>query len=193
VALLVLVARVLRQERHRAVRDAIVADPVRTPGVLNLDVTEAMIGTAICTRGWTRTVRPPIDYTNALKLKQMRECGETGPPSGYQEDHLISLELGDDPSDPRNLWPEPYPRATQVDLVENGNVTMFTARARPSRPPPSPSPAAAGPQATSEAPAASSGAGHHLALLVAVLALVTVAFVGSAIVGRTQRRRDAAF
>jgi hypothetical protein len=26
----------------------------------------------------------------------------------YEEDHLISLEDGGDPKDPRNLWPEPY-------------------------------------------------------------------------------------
>ena len=44
---------------------------------------------------------------------------EHGPPSAYQEDHLISLELGGDPTDPRNLWPEPYPRAAAVDKIEN--------------------------------------------------------------------------
>jgi hypothetical protein len=44
---------------------------------------------------------------------------EHGPPSAYQEDHLISLELGGDPTDPRNLWPEPYPRASAVDRIEN--------------------------------------------------------------------------
>jgi len=49
----------------------------------------------------------------------MRAYGETGPPSAYQEDHLISLELGGDPTDPRNLWPEPYPRAAAVDQIEN--------------------------------------------------------------------------
>ena len=38
---------------------------------------------------------------------------------GYQEDHLISLELGGNPTDPRNLWPEPYPRAADVDRIEN--------------------------------------------------------------------------
>jgi hypothetical protein len=26
----------------------------------------------------------------------------------YEEDHLISLEDGGDPTDPRNLFPEPY-------------------------------------------------------------------------------------
>ena len=30
----------------------------------------------------------------------MPEYGESGPPSGYQEDHLISLELGGNPTDP---------------------------------------------------------------------------------------------
>jgi hypothetical protein len=95
------------------------ADPVRTPGVLNPDVTQANIPTTICKHGWTRTIRPPTDYTNALKVKQMREYSVAGPPSQYQEDHLISLELGGHPTDPRNLWPEPYPRAAEVDSVEN--------------------------------------------------------------------------
>jgi hypothetical protein len=49
----------------------------------------------------------------------MREYGVGGSPSDYQEDHLISLELGGHPTDPRNLWPEPYPRASEVDSIEN--------------------------------------------------------------------------
>jgi len=95
------------------------ADITRTPGVLNPDVTQQNIATTICKSGWTRTIRPPTDYTNALKLKQMREYGVGGSPAEYQEDHLISLELGGHPTDPRNLWPEPYPRAAEVDSVEN--------------------------------------------------------------------------
>jgi hypothetical protein len=95
------------------------ADVARTPGVLNPDVTQATVGSTICVRGWTKTIRPPTSYTNALKLKQMREYGVGGSLSGYQEDHLISLELGGHPTDPRNLWPEPYPRASDVDAIEN--------------------------------------------------------------------------
>ena len=97
----------------------VVADPVRTPGILNPDVTQATIRSTVCVHGWTATVRPPVSYTNELKLEQMRAYGETGPPSAYQEDHLVSLELGGDPTDPRNLWPEPYPRAAAVDRIEN--------------------------------------------------------------------------
>jgi hypothetical protein len=121
---------------RRANVPVIVADPVRTPGVLNPDVTQATIATTICVQGWTRTVRPPTEYTNALKFRQMRAYGETGPPSGFQEDHLISLELGGHPTDPRNLWPEPYPRAAQVDAIENelnaqvcgGSLTLAQAQ-----------------------------------------------------------------
>ena len=95
------------------------ADLVRSPGVLNPDVTQANIASTICKHGWTRTIRPPTSYTNELKQRQMREYGVAGSPSDYQEDHLISLELGGHPTDARNLWPEPYPRAAEVDSIEN--------------------------------------------------------------------------
>ncbi len=121
---------------HRA--DAILADPVRTPGVLNPNVTQANIRSTICRHGWTATIRPPVSYTNPLKVKQMKQYGETGSPSDYQEDHLISLEMGGNPTDPRNLWPEPYPRAAEMDKIENelnseicdGKLTLAQAQQR---------------------------------------------------------------
>jgi hypothetical protein len=117
---------------------AILADPVRTPGVLNPDVTQANIRSTICRHGWTSTIRPPTEYTNDLKRKQMRQYGLTGSLADYQEDHLISLELGGNPTDPRNLWPEPYPRAADVDGIENelnsevcsGELTLAQAQQR---------------------------------------------------------------
>ncbi len=114
---LAVLAIVLRSRDHHP--PAVVADAARTPGVLNPDVTQSNIKQTICVQGWTRTIRPPVEYTNALKVKQMRAYRELGPPSDYQEDHLISLELGGSPTDARNLWPEPYPRAAQVDQIEN--------------------------------------------------------------------------
>ena len=95
------------------------ADLTRTPGVLDPDVTQANITSTICKSGWTKTIRPATGYTNELKLRQMRAYGVGGSPTQYQEDHLISLELGGHPTDPRNLWPEPYPRASDVDSIEN--------------------------------------------------------------------------
>jgi len=107
-----------------------------TPGVLNPDVTQATIRTTICRPGWTRTVRPPVSYTNELKRRGLQQYGLSGQLSGYQEDHLISLELGGNPNDARNLWPEPYPRAAAVDQIENelnhrvcaGSLTLAQAQ-----------------------------------------------------------------
>jgi hypothetical protein len=129
---------VLFAHGHHGNANAILADPVRTPGVLNPDVTQANIRSTICRHGWTATIRPPVSYTNALKLKQMRQYGETGSMSDYQEDHLISLEMGGNPTDPRNLWPEPYPRAAEMDKIENelnseicdGKLTLAQAQQR---------------------------------------------------------------
>jgi hypothetical protein len=132
------VVLVLFAHGHGDRAHSILADPVRTPGVLNPDVSQANIRSTICRRGWTDTIRPPTSYTNALKARQMRRYRETGSLSDYQEDHLISLELGGDPTDPRNLWPEPYPRASAVDQIENelngqvcsGRLTLAEAQQR---------------------------------------------------------------
>jgi hypothetical protein len=84
-------------------------NPALTPGALNPDVTQATIGTTICAPGWTKTIRPPSSYTTGLKVQQMAEYGYSDTSkSSYEEDHLISLELGGAPDDPANLWPEPY-------------------------------------------------------------------------------------
>jgi hypothetical protein len=135
---LVAIVVLLFPHGHARPTNAILADPLRTPGVLNPDVTQANIRSTICRHGWTETIRPPTSYTNALKTKQMRQYGETGSLSDYQEDHLISLELGGNPTDPRNLWPEPYPRASDVDKIENelngevcsGQLTLTEAQQR---------------------------------------------------------------
>jgi hypothetical protein len=116
------------------------ADATRTPGVLNPEVTQATIRSTICVRGWTRTVRPSSSYTGELKLRLMTEYGVRGSPGRYQEDHLVSLELGGDPADPRNLWPQPRPWADRVDTVENelndavcsGRLTLAEAQQRES-------------------------------------------------------------
>jgi hypothetical protein len=89
-----------------------------TPGALNVRVRQSTIRRTICVPGWTRTIRPSSSYTNALKLKQMPLYEETGPPSAYEEDHLIPLELGGAPRNPKNLWPEPRAQAKQSDPLE---------------------------------------------------------------------------
>ena len=82
-------------------------DPVCAPGVADPEVTQGNLESTICMRGYTRTVRPPVAYTDALKQRQLLAYGLTEPIADYEEDHLIPLEVGGSPADPRNLWPEP--------------------------------------------------------------------------------------
>ncbi|GAC1691095.1 MAG: hypothetical protein PVS2B1_13680 [Candidatus Dormibacteraceae bacterium] len=116
-------------------------DPVCTPGVIDPRVTQENISTTICVRGYTKTVRPPASYTHDLKVRQIAEYGYADTKlASYEEDHLIPLELGGHPTDPKNLWPEPrsgdHP-ASQKDLIENslhgkvcaGVITLAAARA----------------------------------------------------------------
>ena len=97
-----------------------------TPGAINPAVTQSNIGQTICVLGYTKTIRPPVSYTTALKKSQLR----TFPYSSYgstetklfEEDHLIPLELGGHPTSPKNLWPEPWSGtsgASLKDVLEN--------------------------------------------------------------------------
>lgn len=84
-------------------------DPVLTPGALNPAVIQSNIASTICVAGFTTRIRPPTSYTNHLKLVQIAQYGYTDTtPGDFEEDHLISLELGGNPRDPANLWPEPH-------------------------------------------------------------------------------------
>ncbi len=105
--------------------DATLPDSARTPGAINPNVTQADIGQTICVSGWTATVRPSSSVTTALKIEQLQsgysDNGDMAT-SDYEEDHLISLELGGSPTSPLNLWPEPYNAAGGArvkDQVEN--------------------------------------------------------------------------
>ena len=151
-ALAMLLVGVPLAQQRRLGPAEIYPHPALTPGATNPDVTQGNIRDNICNPRWrTKLIRPPAAYTSRLKRKQLREYGDTvhqtrgqliNPNTGkvdttrcvahsdnmacYEEDHLISLEDGGDPTDPRNLWPEPYNTkvgwvimgAHQKDIVE---------------------------------------------------------------------------
>ena len=96
----------------------VLPDPACTPGAIDSRVSQANIQSTICRRGYTRTVRPPTSYTEPLKRELMQRYGDTGPMSRYELDHLISLELGGNPTSPANLWPEPGASPNPKDQVE---------------------------------------------------------------------------
>jgi hypothetical protein len=83
------------------------ADRRCTPGAVNPAVTQDNIHQTICVKGWTATVRPSSRYTTMLKTMQLARYGQPPVPADYEEDHLIALEIGGDPTNPDNLWPEP--------------------------------------------------------------------------------------
>jgi hypothetical protein len=113
-----------------------VPNPHLFPGATNPDITPDNINENICLKGWsTKSIRPPASYTTALKKAQLvsldynvanslprvpNKGGKTTRPditkcverssnlACYEEDHLISLELGGNPRSPDNLWPEPW-------------------------------------------------------------------------------------
>lgn len=121
---------------------AVLPDPVRTPGATNPRVTQATIHSTICVPGYSRTVRPPGAYTGRVKRAQLAG-GYTyhgnHNPASYEEDHLISLELGGAPRAVANLWPQPYfarqgarlkdgLENTLHSLVCNGLISLATAQ-----------------------------------------------------------------
>ena len=104
---------------------AVLPNHARTPGAVNPSVSQTNISQTICVSGWTSTIRPPSSLTTRLKQEQLASGytyrGDTAT-GDYEEDHLISLELGGAPSSEANLWPEPYnsPEGARVkDVVEN--------------------------------------------------------------------------
>lgn len=109
----------------RSYRGAVLPNTTRTPGARNPEVTQASIGRTICVSGWTATIRPPSSYTTSLKERQLATgyaWHRDTNPADYEEDHLISLELGGSATSEKNLWPEPYAAtdgARVKDKIEN--------------------------------------------------------------------------
>ena len=137
--------------------------PDRTlhPGAVNTTLPVEQL----CAAGFTTSsIRPPVSYTDKLKALELGDGGSITAPSGatytvvgehlpgtvadYELDHLIALEIGGNPEDPKNLWMEPWERrgpdhlaavgqgAESKDVVENrlhrevcaGTVTLPDAQ-----------------------------------------------------------------
>jgi hypothetical protein len=113
-----------------------------TPGSVNPNVTQLNLNSTICVSGYTKSIRPSSSYTTALKITQLAttySLYKDNVTGDFEEDHLISLELGGSPTDVKNLWPEPYSSATGArikDKIENklhalvcsGQLSLKTAQ-----------------------------------------------------------------
>ncbi|MER5175478.1 MAG: hypothetical protein ABJB76_09110 [Candidatus Nitrosocosmicus sp.] len=68
-------------------------------------------------------------YTDHLKEVQMQSYGFAGNSTGnYEEDHLIPLAVGGNPTDPNNLWPQPR-AGVQYTAGEKDGLEYFLYRA----------------------------------------------------------------
>jgi hypothetical protein len=111
------------------------------PGAINPAVTQENVAETICKPGWTALVRPPEDYTGALKKKLLGVRYSRANMKLFELDHCIPLELGGDPRSEDNLWLQPWAGtcgAHAKDKVENslrrdvcaGRKTLAAARAK---------------------------------------------------------------
>lgn len=91
----------------------------------------------VCLSDYTKEVRPPSNFTNALKKTQMEEWSLIGISSQYEEDHFIPLELCGCPMCQQNLWPQKWNEAREKDKDETqlhravcaGKMTLKEAQA----------------------------------------------------------------
>lgn len=108
--------------------NAFAQDAIETPGSFNAMVTQDNIRTTICVPGWTKTIRPSSYYIS--KLKQGHLSGKLGngvykssvAAAMFDQDHRVSLGVGGDPKDPKNLWPQLWQgakaNAKDKDVIE---------------------------------------------------------------------------
>jgi hypothetical protein len=140
---------VLAQQANSAPAQGVVApalpNPAFTPGAIDPAVTPQNLQSTVCVKGYTAKVRPDKKYTNRMKRQQLRQFNYADRnPQNYEQDHLIPLSIGGNPSDPKNLWPQP--RAGQwgaeqkndlefvvYKMVCNGDISLAEAQQRVAR------------------------------------------------------------
>ena len=68
-------------------------DPVCTPGAISPKVTEETLDTTICRSGYTKSIRPPKDITEAEKRANAAAYGYSGRLSAVEFDHVVSAAV----------------------------------------------------------------------------------------------------
>ena len=120
-------------------------NPQITPGAVDPAITSQNLQSTVCVRGYTATVRPDKRVTNRLKREQIRQYRYSDTdPRNYEQDHLIPLSIGGNPSDPRNMWPQPRTGEWSAEqkndlefvvyrLVCNGDIDLAQAQEKIAR------------------------------------------------------------
>ena len=114
---------------YRAAADgSTLPDPGCTPGATNPAVTQDTLYSTICSKGYSASIRPPKDVTEAEKRSNAASYDYQGSLADTEYDHLIPLALGGDPNDPRNLWVEPTASPNPKDDVEFRLIQLVCRR-----------------------------------------------------------------
>ncbi|MGY1503731.1 hypothetical protein ACW4TU_45470 (plasmid) [Streptomyces sp. QTS52] len=93
---------------YRYLKGEPLEDPRCTPGAVSPAVTQSNLKSTICRKGgYTSSIRPSTYVTGKEKKLNAASYSFTGRMGDAEYDHLISLQLGGDPNDYRNLWVEP--------------------------------------------------------------------------------------
>ena len=101
--------------------------------LLNEQVTQLTIAATICKPGWTKTIRPPSSYTQRIERQKLPAGADS---KAYVVDHLIALEIGGAPREPRNLMLQTNEASKAKNRDENayhravcaGRMTLEAAR-----------------------------------------------------------------
>jgi len=92
----------------------------------------------ICSPGYAKRVRHPYDYAwRQLRVRMFEGYGI--PHDHWHEftvDHLVPIEVGGDPFNLQNIWPQPKAQAIEKDRYENlaheevcaGRITLEAAQ-----------------------------------------------------------------
>ena len=109
-------------------------------GVFNPEVTQETIGRTICVPGYTKAVRPPVNFTNHVKQTLLKRAGHDQEEAfKYKVDHIVPLALGGHPRKLENLELERRDGASSAKrknrieaklqcLVCSGQVTLADAQ-----------------------------------------------------------------
>jgi hypothetical protein len=116
------------------------ADITRAPvsGAINPDISQANVRATVCRLGYTKTVRPPKEWTQSIKHQLLVEQKLPGSVKDYELDHLVPLELGGHPTSASNLWLQRWDEARKKDEQEAalrksvcaGHLTLEQAQER---------------------------------------------------------------
>ncbi|UXY25129.1 hypothetical protein [Streptomyces sp. HUAS TT20] len=113
---------------YRSYHNQPLPDSHCTPGALNPKVTARTLKSTICDPGYSSRIRPPASVTGAEKSANAKSYSYRGSLRDAEYDHLVSLSLGGDPNDPRNLWVEPPSPGHRPGAGPNNDKDKVEAR-----------------------------------------------------------------